>query len=34
MDLTKELPEAIQMTWDDEYWMQTLDYEHIPFQCR
>ena len=34
MDLTKKLPEAIQMTWEDEYWMQTLDYEQIPFWCR
>ena len=24
----------MRMTWEDEYWMQTLDYEQIPFTCR
>ena len=33
MDLKKELAEAIQMTWEDEDWMPTLDYEHISFRC-
>ena len=30
----QELPEAIRMTWDDEDWVQTLDYEQIPFHCQ
>ena len=34
MDLSKELPEAIKMSWEDEDWVQTLDYEQIPFRCR
>ena len=34
MDLSKALPEAIRMIWDDEDWMQNLDYEQIPFRCR
>ena len=33
MDLTKELPEAIKITWEDEDWVQTLDYEQIPLCC-
>ena len=24
----------MRMTWEDEYWMQTLDYEQIPFWCQ
>ena len=27
MDLTKELPEAIKMSWEYEDWLQTIDYE-------
>ena len=35
MDLSKALPEEIRMIWDDEDWMQNLDYEQIPFRfCR
>ena len=33
MDFSKELPEAIRMIWEDEDWMQNLDYEKIPFRC-
>ena len=34
MELTKELLDAIQMTWDDEDWMQAIDYEKNHFGCR
>ena len=27
MDLSKEFPEAIYMSWEDEEWLQTIDYE-------
>ena len=34
MDMTKEIPEAIQMICEDEEWVQTLDYDQIPFRCK
>jgi len=34
MNISKDLPEAINLSWEDEEWMQPLDYEHIPFRCR
>ena len=34
MDISGELLEGINLTWDDEDCFQTLDYEHIPFRCR
>ena len=34
MDLSKKLLEDIRMIWDDEDWLEKLDYEQIPFQCR
>ena len=34
MDMTKELPKAIKMSWEDEDWVQTLYYEHILLICR
>ena len=34
MDLSRELPEAIRIPWEDKDGMQTLDYEQIPFGCR
>jgi len=34
MDLSKELPEAIRLNWEDEEWIQPLDYEQLPFRCR
>ena len=30
MDITKDLPEGINLCWDDEDWFQLLDYEHYP----
>ena len=34
MDLSKELPEALNLRLDDEEWIQPIDYEQIPFRCR
>ena len=34
MDITKFLPEGINLSWDDEDWFQSLDYEQIRFGCR
>ena len=34
MDLSKALPEAIRLLWDDDEWIQNLDYEQVPFRCR
>jgi len=34
MNISKDLPEAINLSWEDEEWLQPLDYEHIPFRCR
>ena len=34
LDISKELPENIKLSWQDEEWIQTIDYEHIPFHCR
>lgn len=33
MDISGELPEGINLKWDDEDCFQTLDYEHVPFRC-
>ena len=33
MDLSKEFLETNRLTWEDEDWMQTLDYEQIFFHC-
>ena len=33
MNLSKELPEAIRMIWDDEDFLQNPDSEQIPFRC-
>ena len=27
MDLSKDLPEAVSLKWDDEEWIQQIDYE-------
>ena len=27
MDLSKDLPEAVSLNWDDEEWIQQIDYE-------
>ena len=34
LDLSKELPEAINLSWEDEEWLQPIDYVQIPFRCR
>ena len=31
LDLSKELPKAISLNWEDEEWTQPIDYEQIPF---
>ena len=33
MDLSRELPEAISLNWEDEEWIQPIDYEQLPFRC-
>jgi hypothetical protein len=34
MNISKALPGAVTLEYQDEDWQQTLDYEHIPFRCR
>ena len=34
MDLSKDLLEEISMNWDDEEWIQTIEYEQLLFRCR
>jgi hypothetical protein len=34
MNISKALPGAVTLEYQDEDWLQTLDYEHIPFRCR
>jgi len=34
MHLTKTLADSVSLFHDDFEWIQTLDYEHIPFRCR
>lgn len=34
MDISKELPEEVKISWEDEKWFQPINYEHIPFRCR
>lgn len=34
MHLTKALVDSVSLFHDDFEWIQTLDYEHIPFRCR
>ena len=34
MDITRDLPEGINLSWVDEDWFQPIDYEQIPFHCR
>lgn len=31
LDISKELPESIKLSWHDEEWLQAIDYEHILF---
>lgn len=34
LDISKDLPTSIKLSWHDEDWIQDIDYEHIPFCCR
>jgi len=34
LNVSKDLPEAVNLTWLDEVWRQTLDYENLPFRCK
>jgi hypothetical protein len=34
LNIAKPLPGSIILEYHDEDWMQTIDYEHIPFRCR
>jgi len=34
LDISQDLPEAIELTHDDEDWVQAIDYEQLPFRCR
>jgi len=34
MDLSGALPDEVILEVFDEEWVQTVDYEHIPFRCR
>ena len=34
MDLSKDLPKEIRLNWDDEEWIQQIDYEQLPFRSR
>jgi hypothetical protein len=34
MNISKALPGAVTLEYQDEDWQQTIDYEHIPFRCR
>lgn len=33
MNISKPIPESICLSHHDSEWMQTLDYEHVPFRC-
>lgn len=30
LDILKEIPDNIKLSWHDEEWIQPIDYEHIP----
>jgi hypothetical protein len=34
LDISKDLPTSIKLSWQDEEWEQEIDYEHIPFRCK
>ena len=34
LDISKDLPTSIKLSWQDEEWEQEIDYEHIPFRRR
>jgi hypothetical protein len=33
MDISKALPGSVTIEYQDEVWIQTIDYEQIPFLC-
>ena len=34
LDISRDLPDGIKLTWEDEEWFQEIYYEHISFRCR
>ena len=32
LDISRDLPDGIELTWEDEEWFQAIDYEQIPFR--
>jgi len=34
LNIAKPLPGSIILEYHDEDWVQTIDYEHIPFKCQ
>lgn len=34
MHLSKALPNVVSLYYDDYEWLQTIDYEHVPFHCQ
>ena len=34
MDLSREFPEEISLNWEDEEWIQPIDYEQLPFRSQ
>ena len=34
MHLVQALPDSVSLSHDDYEWVQTLEYEHVPFRCR
>ena len=34
LDISQDLPDGIELSWDDEDWFLAIDYEWIPFRCR
>jgi hypothetical protein len=34
MNISRALPGSLTLEFQDEEWVQTIDYEHIPFRCR
>ena len=34
LDISKDLLDGIDLTWEDEDWFQAIDYEKLSFRCR
>ena len=34
LDISKDLPDGIDLTWEDEDCFRAIDYEQLPFRCR